>query len=398
MPAEEIAKPELLARLAEGHTAGITVVTPNRRLARVLKAEFDARQAERNLPVWDDADILPLDAFAARCFEDAMYSGNAASGGEPPPVLLSGAQSRALWEEAIRASRWNGALLDVPQTAARAEEAWARAQAWRIAGALEKSGGTEDTRAFADWARAYSRRCGKAGYIDAARLPDFKGGIRKPKLLVAYGFDLLAPQVRDFLGRFDWAACAPERKNPAAVRTSFASPREELEAAARWARARLEQGTVRGKPARIGVVVPELQQRRREVARVFRRVMGSPRPFELSIGEPLSAYPLVSFALHVLEFAHGEKPFEEVSRILRSPFLGGAESESAERARLDARLRREAGAEISLPGLIGLVGEHSSLRSILESVFGKTRENDGKPRSPHEWARHYTALLEAAGF
>jgi ATP-dependent helicase/nuclease subunit B len=415
MSGTQIDKPELFHRLAEGHAAAITVVTPNRRLAQVLRSEFDAFQAGRKLAVWEDADILPLEAFAARCYEDATYSENAASsehaaaGGEPLPMLLSEAQSRALWEEAIRGSRWNGALLDVPQTAARASEAWARAQAWRIAGAAasspEKFEGTEDTRAFADWARAYAKRCGKDGFTDAARLLDFSfnGEIRRPKLLVAYAFDVLPPQARDFLGRFEWASCSPEKKAPAAIKTSFAHPREELEAAARWARARLEAGK-----QHIGVVVPDLQLRRREAARVFARVMRpdfnlpeAPRsqlPFELSIGEPLSDYPLVSFALNILEFARGEKPFEEVSRILRSPFLGGAEAGMAARAQLDARLRREAAAEISLPKLIGMVGEVSSLRLLLESVFRTARENEGKPLSAHDWAQHCSALLEAAGF
>ena len=33
---------ELLERLAQGHSAGIAVVTPNRRLAQFLRAQFDA--------------------------------------------------------------------------------------------------------------------------------------------------------------------------------------------------------------------------------------------------------------------------------------------------------------------------------------------------------------------
>jgi len=389
MPGKEIAKPELFERLAQGHAAGITVVTPNRRLAQVLKSEFDSFQAGRNLSVWEDADILPFDAFAGRCYEDALY----AESGGGLPLLLSPAQSRALWEEAIRGSRWYGALLDVPRTAAGAQEAWRLAHAWRIAGALEKFAATEDTRAFADWARDYAKRCKNGGFVDPALLSDmnFKG--KTPKLLVAYAFDILPPQTADFLARFACASCGPERKNPAPKKTSFASPREELEAAARWARTRLGEGK-----KHIGVVVPDLQLRRREVARVFGRVMGSPLPFELSIGEPLSSCAIVDFALSLLDLGLNEIKFEQASRLIRSPFLGGAEKEFAARARLDARLRRAAGAEICLPKLIGLVDEDFSLRILLESLFNKSKENEGKPRSPHQWARHFTALLDAAGF
>ena len=37
-----LSKPELFGRLAQGHAAGITVLTPNRRLSEALVAEFDA--------------------------------------------------------------------------------------------------------------------------------------------------------------------------------------------------------------------------------------------------------------------------------------------------------------------------------------------------------------------
>jgi len=394
MPGElpNLSKTDLFARLAEGHAERITVVTPNRRLAQVLKAEFDAAQAAKGLGVWDDADILPLEAYAARCYEDALYSENPAPGGGLP-VLLSDAQARVLWEEAIRGSRWSGALLDVPQTAARAQEAWRLAHAWRIAASLEKSALTEDTRAFAEWSRAYARRLKKDGFVDSPSLADFSFIAGKPKLLVGYAFDVVPPQAKAFLARFECASCVPDRKDPVPKKISFATPREELESAARWARNRLEEGK-----KRVGIVVPELAQRRREVARVFGRVMGSTAPFELSIGEPLSDYPLVAFALSVLQFSQGEKSYEDASRSLQSPFLGGAQAEMAARAQLDARLRREAGAEISLPKLIGLIDEDVSPRFLFESFFKQSKENGSKPRSPFHWAQHFTALLDAAGF
>lgn len=384
MPGHEIAKQELFARLAQGHAAGVTVVTPNQRLARALRLEFDGYQQGRRLAVWEDADILPLEAFVARCHEEALY----AEGGEELPQLLSDAQARALWEEAIRGSRWAGALLDVPQTAASAQEAWRLAQAWRIAGALEQAAATEDARAFADWAKAYARRLKQEGFVDSALLADL---CRKTtaRTLVAYAFDTVPTQARELFHRFEHLYCRPEEKRSLAVRTSFASPREELEAAARWARARLEEGK-----RRIGVVVPELQLRRRETARVFARVMGSPGAFELSLGEPLAEVPLVALALSVLEFSQREKPFEEVSRILRSPFLAGAEREAAARARLDAQLRRKAEATMSLPKLIGLLEGCPLLRQGFEKVF--ERSADKQP--PQDWARHFAALLEAAGF
>jgi len=386
MRGNAINKQELFKRLAEGRTAGITVVTPNKRLARVLKAEFDAHQAGRGVPVWEEADILPLSSFVETCYDDALY----AEGGEKLPRRLSASQARELWEEAVRASQWNAALLDVPRTAADAMDSWKLAQAWRIAGALEKFEGTEDTRAFAEWARAYMRRLKKDGYTDLPLLFDvsFK---TNTKLLVAYAFDVVSAQEKDLFARFESVSCSPEKKQSNAKKISFASPREELEAAAAWARARLEEGR-----RRIGVVVPGLKVRRREVDRVFARAMGSPLPFDLSVGEPLADFPLAAFALNLLQFAHRDKPFEEVSRLIRSPFLGGAEKEMAARALLDAKLRRRADSEISLPKLIGMIGDEPGLRPILESVFGKAKESAGNSLSAPAWAQHFSDLLAAA--
>ena len=388
-----VSRAELFQRLAAGHAAGITVVTPNRRLAQVLRSEFDDFQSGRGLAVWEDADILPLDAFVVRCYEDALY----AEGGGDLPLLLGEAQQRELWEAAIADSKWAGALLDLPRTAAHAMQAWRLAHAWGIAGDLAKAAGNEDTRAFAAWAKSYARRLRKDGLIDAPLLFDVSFNVKKPKLLVAYAFDIMPAQARELFGRFDFLECQAGKKPGEPLKASFPSPREELEAAAAWARARLEAGA-----KRIGVVVPELEQRRREVARVFARVMGDGAgpalPFNLSAGEPLAAYPMVAFALGLLEFAFSEKPFEDVSRILRSPFLGGAAKETGARAALDARLREQAPAALTLPRLIGLMDRKWGVRSLFESVYEKAKENKGKPRSPYDWAQHFTALLEAAGF
>jgi ATP-dependent helicase/nuclease subunit B len=408
VPPAPLAKQELLERLAAGHAARITVVTPNRRLAQELAREFDAAQAAKDLKVWETADILPFGAFIERLYEDALYSDLAVS----LPLLLTPAQEQALWEAAIRSSKWGEALLAVPQAAADCVRAWELAHAWCIDGALASFPGNDDAKAFAEWSKEYARRCELEKNTDAARLTDVvapllkESALRKPKLLVAYAFDVVTSQERDF---FDACAkagigvvtCAPGRRlgQRPAVRV-FPSAREELESAAQWARAKLEAGA-----ARIGVVVPELSLRRREVVRVFSRVMRPDHnlpgreqralPFNVSLGAPLSDYPLVRAALSILELAAHEVPFEQASRLIRSPFIAGASDEMARRALLDASLRRIAPAKLGLGKLIALVKGAPALRQRLEALFATMRPGSD---SPHDWGRHFSALLEAVGF
>ena len=409
-----VQKRELFAYLATGHSEGITVVTPNRRLAQTLAREFDDLQIASGLTVWETADILPIGAFVERLYQDALYSDIAAR----LPLLLTGAQEQEIWQAAIRASEWGEVLLGVPRAAADCRKAWGLAHEWRIAGVATGNGGgfpgNEDAEAFAEWARNYAKRCDKEGNIDGARLADIvapllkEAALRRPKLLVSYAFDVVPPQAQDFLDAcarqgIEVRSCVPEKKDAKALRAAFPSAREELEAAASWARAKLEAGK-----KRIGVVIPELGQRRKEVARVFARIMdpthnlpGAERktlPFNMSLGAPLADYPLAHAALSILELASGEIPFERASKLVRSPFLAGAETEMAERAQLDAELRKQASARITLGKLVALIEGAPVLRQRLETQFAFAKEHPGGQRSPHDWARHCSALLEVMGF
>ncbi|HEY8249837.1 MAG TPA: PD-(D/E)XK nuclease family protein [Burkholderiales bacterium] len=389
MPAA-LSKADLFARLEQGHAALVTVVTPNKRLAQALQAEFDAFQIKKNLSVWEAPDILPFGAFVERLWEDALYSDL----GESLPLLLTPAQEQHLWQEILK--EFNFLLKD--GAAQQCREAWRLMHQWRIGTGT----GTEDAQAFASWSKKYQRSVG--GDIDAARLPDLMAQhldkLKKPKLLVAYAFDVMPPQTREFLEKFEFASCTPGSVPGECARASFPSAKHEIEAAAKWARARLEEGR-----ARIGVVIPELSLHRSQVVRVFSRVMqpdynlpGAPRtpmPFNVSLGKPLSSFPLVHFALDLLELAFQSVEFSRASHLVRSPFLGRADTELARRGALDARLRKDADNTITLGKLIGSAEAVPLLRKQLEKVFEITRT---RPESPAEWARHFSALLDAAGF
>jgi ATP-dependent helicase/nuclease subunit B len=393
MPAA-LSKSDLLARLEQGHVAEITIVTPNRRLAQDLQREFDAHQIARGLSVWEAPDILPFGAFVERLWEDALYSPIGEMSGESFPLLLTPAQEQHLWEGILEKS----GLLILPQAAAQCREAWRLIHQWRIG----TGAANEDSLAFNRWSKDYAQRT--RGEVDAARLPDLMAGhldkLRKPKLLVAYAFDVMPSQTRELLEKLQYSECHPEHVDGACVRTSFPSAKQEIEAAAKWARARLEEGK-----QRIGVVIPDLGTRRSEIVRVFSRVMqpgynlpgaaATPMPFNVSLGLALSTYPLVDFALGLLELSYQPVDFARASHLIRSPSLGGADTELARRATLDVRMRKDADATVSLAKLIAATEPAPILRKHLEAVFEITRT---RPESPAEWARHFSALLEAAGF
>src|SRR5262245_19200692 len=184
-----IEKSALLERLARGGPPAPTVVTPNRRLSQALMLEFDALQIGKSLSVWEAPDILPFGAFVQRLYEDGLYADLSAE----LPMLLTPAQEEETWRQVVRGS----GLLTVEAAAAKCRGAWSLANLWRI----RPGSGNQDTEAFSAWLKKYLDRTGNDA--DTARLPDllhrFLPELKRPTLVVAYAFDILPPQTREFL-------------------------------------------------------------------------------------------------------------------------------------------------------------------------------------------------------
>ena len=417
-------KGELFERLAQGHAAGLTVVTPNRRLPGALARDFDSHQIARGLPSWESADILPFPALVECFYEDALYSELATK----LPILLSSAQVQALWEEAIGTSEAGKALLSVPGAAAEARAAWEIAHAWKLLPRLKGYPANDDAKAFADWAWRYEAFTKRDHHTDNARLPEIiaphlaHAAVRKPRALVAYGFDILTPQQREFFAALGAAgtellACGPDERVSRSCRIALTSVRDEIHAAARWARDRLEANP----KMRIGIVVPDLAKSRNTVRRLFAQALAPTHvlpgggektllPFNIYLAEPLSSYPVVASAFLALDIVCGEVEFLRASRLIRSPFIAGAEAESANRARLDAELRRVAGSKTSIEHLRRAIAKLTAsdnpyrvppcpiLSRRLSDLAKFAKENLSGSRRPAEWGKAISGLLDLVGF
>lgn len=413
---------DVFSQLSAGLKADVAVVTPNRRLAMVLKREFDSIQVAQGRATWGTPDILPITAFIERAYEDALYSKQATK----LPILLAPEQEQALWEDTIRHSDTK-VLLAVPEAAQLAREAWQLIHAWQLIPQLKNFPLNEDGKVFQTWSQSYERSTWSEKQTDSARICDLVAGlweyaeIKKPKRLVCYGFDIVTPQQMALLTKLAKSGCEVMMARPQSQlrlqhgnvqRISCADNRDEIYRAAVWARARIETDS----KVRIGVVVQEFTKYRSEVMRIFSSVMepdvqqALPRstrrlfPFNASLGKTLVSYPLVSTAFLVLELAGKEIEFERVSRMLRSPFLAGGETEMANRALLDEQLRKRAEPRITLEQLLMLIErKHSSancpifLQQI--SVLAEFRKaNLFGLQAPSVLARAISGVLRIFGF
>lgn len=408
-----ISHDEVFARLAQSPAGLVSVVTPNHRLALVLQREFGERQVLQGKVLWESADILPWSGFLDRAGEDARYSDVT-----PLPLVLSQAQSLALWENLLRASPTGGALLAVADAARLAHEAWQLTRTWRLEPGLRGTMQNEDGKAFQDWAPRYERTLQRDGLMDAAELADrvlplmSAGRIRGPRMLVAYGFDSFTPQQSDFLAGLQQAGSEVLLAGPLlhagrVLRQPCPDAEQEIRLAAAWARTRLESGH-----KRIGIVVPDLAARRAAVVRLFGAAMAPDYalpdapvrvlPFNLSLGVSLADYPLINNAVLLLELAGREIEFERASRVLRSPFIAGAETERSGRALLDTELRGRSEPSVTLERLQSLAGRYGTdcpqLVRLLAEYAGFRKSRLFGTQAPSQWARAFSEALGVAGF
>ncbi|MCB1984817.1 MAG: PD-(D/E)XK nuclease family protein [Burkholderiales bacterium] len=413
-----------------------TVVTPSRRLARALKDSFNQYQTDQQKEVWHTADILPFTSFLERTYLEALYSSLEI------PLLLTSTQAHLLWQEIIRSSEVGKGLLNITQTARLAYEAWQLLHAWQLSSEIKNAFPDKDCSVFLAWADSYKAFLAKNHQMDPACLADIiadlydKTPIKKPGFLYCYGFEILTPQQITFLHRLQASGCevisvqspaiSQGRSSEAACKPSrlgCVDRFEEIFRAALWARSRLEAHPT----ASIAVVVPALVKNRNAVRRIFGEVMQPDvhaalpqvqssqqhRPFNISLGLPLSAYPLVDTALSVLELITQGLTYNHAGDLLRSPFLGGGESEMIQRALLVMRMRPNTPPFVTLAQLVTLVhqfnreGNHNNeSREIRSPVLANNLSallsccQHDFPRHSHHavYAQHFSHVLQIIGF
>jgi probable DNA repair protein len=395
--------------------AGATLVTASQRLARHLAASYGAAQQAQGAQVWEAPDILPWHQWLERFWQESFGLLDA----DTPQLLLSDFQELTLWEEVIRAAD-SEPLLQVPAAARSAREAWQLLHAWKLSIPRSQETTSEDVSAFARWAKVYGQRCTSGNWLDSARLPDAvrnaiaAGRLTPPRSLIIAGFDELTPQQDALLNAVRAAGITvmplvPGDQMASVARVGYDDRRAEIHAAAAWARAALESGQTR-----IGVVVPDLSVQRASVVRLFDEALlpaallpGADvvRPYNVSLGEPLSAWPVIHAALLALEFGTGSLPVARLGTLLRSPFLAGAVSEASARAQLDALLRQDGEDTVSISALLRrTVAELAKPQAAALHLNAQLRAwRDVIPArstclAPSAWSEQFAALLKVAGW
>lgn len=404
---------QLVGALAGGAWA----VTASDRLARALLLAYAEDRRQAGQAVWERPRVLTWGAFLAAQV-DAYQAGlfaNRASGSARSPRLLTSSQSQALWEWIVQASDGASGLLQPAAAAQAAQSAWNLCHAYGLDWQSLEPSTSADARQYASWARAFQQRCLHEHWLDGSRLPDVisewiaAGELNPPARLLFVGFDEWTPQQAHLLqilldAGSDCRRLVMESNDASPARLIRCNDAEqEIWLAARWAAACLE----REPEARIGIAVRDLSNQRDRYARIFDQALcpstcnGAPaaRPYNLSLGRPLAAWPVVNDAMLFLKLANPRLDFDTASLILHSPFLRGAEAERWARAACELQLR-DGSETLSLTAFVDAVrkcGGMPELEAGLDACMEWLRTQPRK-QLPTRWAQAVAELLRQLGW
>nr|WP_281722193.1 PD-(D/E)XK nuclease family protein [Nitrosomonas nitrosa] len=392
---------------------GISILTGNRRLTHVLRHHFDQATANDGKTVRPTPDILPWNSWLHRLWEEVLVSGILA---DEYGQLLTLQQEYVIWRGLI------GADLDfrpMSKTASQVQEAWQLCHEWRLPLHESLFQYNEDSRLFWQWQSSF-QRIQQKGWLSTTCLPDLlcqcfeRGLLPAPDKLVLTGFDELLPQQLTLLETLIRAGCNVEwlqlQPKPSQVtQIACADRHQEALLMARWVRQKLADNP----QAQIGVVVPELAAHREIIVHALDQILipqvfhpGQPdqaRPYNISFGKPLSAFPLITAALKLLNLFKPAISLQDGYPLFHSPFIAGWEQESSARTLLDARLRETGEPSTSIDTLhfyasqpnrrytcVVLAKKLDALRSWLRICPRKAH--------PGQWARNFAHMLKLIGW
>lgn len=385
---------------------GVTVLTASRRLAHALRLGYAQHAQSQGYSVWRTPRVLPWSTWLGQQWLESRASNPHAHHAR----LLTNAQARLLWDHVVSESPWGDQLLNPANAARMAARSWRRMQEYLIPLAPLKTGESAEAEALHAWCTEFLKRCEKLGALDETRLALWAhdANFVPEETLTLAGFDAIPPAMARLVER--WRALdriTQVDDDEAAARVVVVSARDaddELELAARWARAQVATGKTS-----VAVVVPELQQRRAEVQRVFEDVFVPGQrslqaevarvPVVIAAPAPLAEYPVVDAAVLVLQLAMHDRPATHAGRLLRSPFIAGGDSERDQRAMADFRLRdeqRDRWDWFELERWAGVTScEQLTLaaRHVAEQIRGNTASAGAST-----WSERFHAWLKAAGW
>lgn len=387
---------------------GAVLLTVNQRLSRHHMLQYQRWHVQADNTWWETPSILPFRSWMSELHKRALGMGLSER------TLIPALLVQQAWSNIIESDA-SVQLLDTEGAARSALQSWELSCVWKCCN-QEDQYLSADQFAWQRWMVQYRTWLDQQSGIDDALLPDELVAILGkanssqlqallPATLILDGFLQLPTQLAELIDVVKGCGTDVEVHKPQACAlvhdVSYSDDETELLSIATQMRAELEHSSHQS----LGLVVPDLQQRRDAVVRAFERVFYpamSPleirreQPaYEVSLGQSLSDQPVVSAALSLLKLTAASISGSELSAVILTPYCEAAKAEVRRREQFDRRLRDRRIQSLDLAQFSNELYAGSRLKPAITRVL-KRRKLTGATLS--DWAGRFSVWLELLGW
>ncbi len=401
-----------LPELFEQLRSGATLLTVNNRLANRLSADFNCHMESCGYPVWETPKIVPLSAWLHHEIEILGDKGLFQA------RVLSVHQESRLWTDIIKPDAWQVYMMPPSAMVRPVQQAWQLVRQWQIPWSKISEFESPESQALIRWSRQFEDVCRNNNWLSSTLvIEDVTRAISNQECtpdshIIFAGFEdphQLHKNLVQALTDQQWGVSyfrheAINRKQ--SLRTCDDID-DELQQAANWARQLVSKDASK----KIAVVIPSLNENRTKVEHCFRRALHperiTPPPhsggrlYNLSLGIPLSDYPLVHNALACLELLSEPISQQTLSSLLLAPFL----SPGPAQVKIDLLLRKHGRQQWTLEALAHFlkqnlpessVGPADSLLPKLEQLQQHKQQKNAK--TPDEYGQLILEIWKTMGW
>lgn len=381
-----------------------TIITANKRLSAFITNQYDNSQKQSGLIAWPSLDCLPLINWVERINQYLPDSAR----------LLSDFQAILIWEQIIKknlSEKENAALINQWSTAQSANEAWKLITEWQIPLAKLANDRNDDVSFFYQAAKQFAQWCQQLrqkNYLELIeeiilQLKNRK--IQLPNHIIFVGFEQFSPLLKKLQHALTQYCEVHELSTAIANVTinqiELLDQEQEISAMAAWSQQKLAENA----DVRIACVVPEINSIRNKVEHIFAMAFDfnfanndlKELPFNISLGQALSEFPLIKAAFEILSLQAESIETYKFIQILHSPFLGGAQTEQLLRAQLSHKLYQITASTHSHASIANVLSEgHCIILHENLQKFFKLKTDIKK--SLNEWSVLFVQQLDAMGW
>jgi probable DNA repair protein len=391
-------------------TSDSIVITPNSRLSRYLRREFEQSFLVAKNKIQLTPNILPLQVWLQQ-----VYQANAWQF-EQTASILTPQQERLIWQDVIANSELGANLLQTEATAKLAQQAYRSLMEWRIPLSQLTEQQSIDATALKQWITLFTEYCTEHSVLSSVdvigqlinNLANIKTSLAKK--ITLYAFDEIPPTLEHFFTLLQTRNITVESyqpSNPASSQQWLACHdlQDEITTMARWARQAHQQNPAQ----KILCVVPNLTQVRPLVLQTFAQVFFPESVFSteftqdiynISGGYALHNAPIIYIALQILRCNTHSIAIEALTTLLTSPFIQGYFSEADARAEFDLSLRELNNPRLTWKTILQHATEHLGIDQLQIQLvtFIEALTNLPKAQNLAYWHDKFFHLLKCLGW